>query len=64
MTKAEFIQAVDASNPLKVIAGDTGRMPRERDLARIMWIATGLLEKGEYKSAKDILKISLQELED
>ena len=64
MTKEEFVKTLNVVDVLQDIANDTGRMPKERDLARIMHIATLLLIKGECKSAKDILKISLQELED
>ena len=64
MTKEEFVKTLNVVDVLRDIADDTGRMPKERDLARIMHIATLLLIKGEYKSAKDILKIAGEELED
>jgi hypothetical protein len=49
---------------LKNIAEDTGRSYAERDLARILWIATELLKKGDLISAKGILKIHLENTED
>ena len=62
MTKADFIEAIDRANPLTVIANDTGRTPRERDLARILQLATLLLQKGESEKSIDILRIYLSEL--
>ena len=64
MTKAEFVKTLNVVDILQDIADDTGRMPKERDLARIMHIATLLLIKGEYQNAKSILKIAAEELED
>jgi hypothetical protein len=63
MTKADFIQAVDSVENLEAIANDTSRMPRERDLARVMQTATLLLMKRNFISAKHILKLSIKELE-
>lgn len=62
MTKTEFIEAIDRANPLGRIADDTGRTPRERDLARILQLATLLLQKGESEKSIDILRIYLSEL--
>ena len=63
MTKADFIQAVDSVVNLSAIANDTSRTPRERDLARVMEVATLLLMKRDFVSAKHILKLSIEELE-
>lgn len=46
---------------LNKIADDTSRSYLERDLARILWIAAELLEKGDLESAKNILKLHLKE---
>jgi len=62
MTKADFIDVMDDNNPLNRIANDTVRTPNERDLARVMVIATLLLEKGDLISARHILQITLNEL--
>jgi len=50
-------------NQLQTIADDTLRTPAERDLARILNLATLLLEKGDINKSKDILKIYLGALE-
>ena len=64
MTKADFVKTLNVVDILEDISKDTGRMPQERDLARILHIATLLLVKREYKNAKSILKIATEELED
>ena len=42
------------------IANDTGRTPKERDLARILQIAELRLSKGDFESAQSILRIYLE----
>ena len=42
------------------IANDTGRTPKERDLARILQIAELRLSKGDFESAQNILRIYLE----
>lgn len=64
MLKEEFVRTLNVVDVLQDIADDTARMPKERDLARILHIATLLLIKGEYRNAKSILKIAGEELED
>ena len=63
MTKADYIQTLDGVDVLGGISNDVDRKPQERDLARVMQIATLLLLKKDFNSAKDILKISIEELE-
>jgi 7,8-dihydro-6-hydroxymethylpterin-pyrophosphokinase len=48
---------------LKEISEDTGRTPKERDLARILDIAEILLAREKFESAQNILKIYLEEFE-
>ena len=45
----------------KEIAEDTGRTPKERDLARILGIAEVLLAREMFESAQAILRIYLKE---
>ena len=63
MTKADYIQTLDGVGVLGGISNDVDRKPQERDLARVMQIATLLLLKKDFNSAKNILKISIEELE-
>lgn len=63
MTKADYIQTLDGVDVLGGISNDADRKPQERDLARVMQIATLLLLKKDFNSAKYILKISIEELE-
>ena len=44
---------------LESITNDTSRTPHERDLARILILATSLLEKGDITRAQNILDIYL-----
>lgn len=62
MTKDQFIKEVDQATDLESIANDTSRTYAERDLARAMEIATLLLIRKDFESAKAILKITLKEL--
>ena len=48
---------------LKEISEDTGRTPKERDLARILGMAEILLAREKFESAQNILKIYLEEFE-
>ena len=48
---------------LKEISEDTGRTPKERDLARILGIAEVLLAREMFESAQAILRIYLKEFE-
>ena len=48
----------------KEIAEDTGRTPKERDLARILGIAEVLLAREMFESAQAILRIYLKEFEE
>lgn len=48
---------------LKEISEDTGRTPKERDLARILSMAEILLAREKFESAQSILKIYLEEFE-
>jgi len=48
---------------LKEISEDTGRTPKERDLARILGMAEILLAREKFESAQSILKIYLEEFE-
>ncbi len=48
---------------LKEISEDTGRTPKERDLARILGMVEILLAKEKFESAQNILKIYLEEFE-
>ena len=47
----------------KEISEDTGRTPKERDLARILGMAEILLAREKFESAQNILKIYLEEFE-
>jgi hypothetical protein len=49
---------------LKEISEDTGRTPKERDLARILGMAEILLAREKFESAQNILKIYLEEFEE
>ena len=48
---------------LKEISEDTGRTPKERDLARILGMVEILLAREKFESAQNILKIYLEEFE-
>ena len=48
----------------KEIAEDTGRAPKERDLARILGVAEILLAREMFESAQAILRIYLKEFEE
>ena len=48
---------------LKEISEDTGRTPKERDLAHILGLAEILLAREKFESAQSILKIYLEEFE-
>jgi len=48
---------------LKEISEDTGRTPKERDLARVLGMAEILLAREKFESAQNILKIYLEEFE-
>lgn len=62
MTKQEFIETMDREQSLDQIADDTSRSPAERDLARILQVATLLLLRNDFSSAKRILEIYIQEV--
>ena len=49
---------------LKEISEDTGRTPKERDLARILGVAEILLAREMFESAQAILRIYLKEFEE
>jgi hypothetical protein len=49
---------------LKEISEDTGRTPKERDLARVLGVAEVLLAKEMFESAQAILRIYLEEFEE
>ena len=46
------------------ISEDTGRTPKERDLARILGVAEILLAREMFESAQAILRIYLKEFEE
>jgi len=48
---------------LKEISEDTGRTPKERDLARVLGMVEILLAREKFESAQNILKIYLEEFE-
>jgi hypothetical protein len=48
---------------LKEIGEDTGRTPKERDLARILGIAEILLAREKFDLAQSIMRIYLEEFE-
>jgi hypothetical protein len=48
---------------LKEISEDTGRTPKERDLARVLGVAEILLAREMFESAQAILRIYLEEFE-
>ena len=48
---------------LKEISEDTGRTPKERDLARVLGVTEVLLAREMFESAQSILKIYLEEFE-
>ena len=48
----------------KEIAEDTGRTPKERDLARILGITEILLAREKFESAQAILRIYLKEFDE
>jgi hypothetical protein len=48
----------------KEISEDTGRTPKERDLARILGVAEILLAREMFESAQAILRIYLEEFEE
>jgi len=48
---------------LKEVSEDTGRTPKERDLARVLGMAEILLAREKFESAQNILKIYLEEFE-
>ena len=48
---------------LKEISEDTGRTPKERDLARILGMVEILLAREKFESAQNILKIYLEEFD-
>jgi len=47
----------------KEISEDTGRTPKERDLARVLGVAEVLLAREMFESAQAILRIYLEEFE-
>ena len=49
---------------LKEISEDTGRTPKERDLARILGVTEVLLAREMFESAQAILRIYLEEFEE
>jgi hypothetical protein len=49
---------------LKEISEDTGRTPKERDLARVLGVAEILLAREMFESAQAILRIYLEEFEE
>ena len=49
---------------LKEISEDTGRTPKERDLARVLGVAEVLLAREMFESAQAILRIYLKEFEE
>lgn len=61
MTKADFMDVMDDRNPLNRIADNTGNSPHVRDLARVLIIATLLLEKGDLTSAHHVLQVTINE---
>lgn len=63
MTKESFLVEVNRVNILTKIADDTSRSYSERDLARVMDIATLCLLKKDYTGAVTVLKIGLEELD-
>jgi hypothetical protein len=48
---------------LKEISEDTGRTPKERDLARVLGVTEVLLAREMFESAQAILRIYLEEFE-
>ena len=48
---------------LKEVSEDTGRTPKERDLARVLGMVEILLAREKFESAQNILKIYLEEFE-
>jgi hypothetical protein len=48
---------------LQEISEDTGRTPKERDLARILGMAEILLAREKFESAQAILRIYLEEFQ-
>jgi len=48
----------------KEISEDTGRTPKERDLARILGVAEILLAREMFESAQAILRIYLEEFQE
>ena len=48
---------------LKEISEDTGRTPKERDLARVLGVAEILVAREMFESAQAILRIYLEEFE-
>ena len=46
---------------LKEVSEDTGRTPKERDLARVLGMVEILLAREKFESAQNILKIYLEE---
>jgi hypothetical protein len=48
----------------KEISEDTGRTPKERDLARILGIAEILLAREKFDLAQSIMRIYLKEFEE
>lgn len=63
MTKESFLAEVNQVNILEKIADDTSRSYNERDLARVMDIATLYLLKRDYEGSITVLKIGLEELD-
>ena len=49
---------------LKEISEDTGRTPKERDLARVLGVTEVLLAREMFESAQAILRIYLKEFEE
>ena len=49
---------------LQEISEDTGRTPKERDLARILGMAEILLAREMFESAQSILRIYLKEFDE
>jgi hypothetical protein len=49
---------------LKEISEDTGRTPKERDLARVLGVTEVLLAREMFESAQAILRIYLEEFEE